>query len=641
MIPLLAAVAGIIVAAFWYARREELVDGRFVASVLRATAIFLILSAWFLPALSEPPDDGASTAALVDASLSMAFPAAGAETARFDSSLALLSSLDPDTVFTFGADVTPTSTAALDSLRPVQTASRASPGVEAAALSGVDSLWILTDGDLDDRVETRRAAERVGVGLREIRVGRPVTRIGIQDIQHPLRIGAGDTLELHLTLVAVEGQSPLPDSVYVTVTGPDGSSERRRAPVASPGRVTRTRLTVVTEAVGPNPVWRRYDVGLEDGADPFSAADKRTVWVEVTPGTKGVVVVALDPDWEAAYLKPVLDRSSADGVRAYVRIGSGRFVRVGSAPGGGLSEADLRQNLGTAALVVVQARPDGLPAWLTAAVSRAPAVLYLARGTGTLPGTTVTIEQVVDGEWYVGNALPASPLAGLFAGLSLADLPPLTPLYGTGGTGRWSPLLALRDRRGAPRPVVVAGVNGDRRWAVVLARGTWRWAARGGATRQVYRALYAGLAGWLLEGGEGERVELVDPRPDARAAIGWRIAPDVSDLAVTLWDSSGAVVWSDTLTEPDSVLLGPILPAGEARFEASGLSSRGRFRTGRPFSVSRPEGELLPRRTELPIELLAADTDVPAPRRRAVWPFALAAALLCAEWIWRRRIGLR
>jgi len=64
--------------------------------------------------------------------------------------------------------------------------------------------------------------------------------------------------------------------------------------------------------------------------------------------------------------------------------------------------------------------------------------------------------------------------------------------------------------------------------------------------------------------------------------------------------------------------------------------------------VRRPgaDAELTGRPTGTPIAARGAAPggDARNGRRRAappVWPFALAAAMFCAEWGWRRRIGLR
>src|SRR5690606_39462341 len=84
--------------------------------------------------------------------------------------------------------------------------------------------------------------------------------------------------------------------------------------------------------------------------------------------------------------------------------------------------------------------------------------------------------------------LPASPVASLLAAMPTVSLPPLTgvrPIVGVDGA--WSPLTVSRGGRGSGAPVVVAGQEGRRRWAVATAEGFWRWAFRGGEARQAYR----------------------------------------------------------------------------------------------------------------------------------------------------------
>src|SRR5437660_12254122 len=53
-------------------------------------------------------------------------------------------------------------------------------------------------------------------------------------------------------------------------------------------------------------------------------------------------------------------------------------------------------------------------------------------------------------------------------------------------------MVALSERAGARRAVIAAG-------------GLYRWAFRGGASAEAYRALVAGLVDWLLEQGAGSR----------------------------------------------------------------------------------------------------------------------------------------
>src|SRR5439155_253620 len=58
-------------------------------------------------------------------------------------------------------------------------------------------------------------------------------------------------------------------------------------------------------------------------------------------------------------------------------------------------------------------------------------------------------------------------------------------------------------RRGPPRPMVTLSEHAGARRAAIAAGGLYRWAFRGGASGEAYRALVAGLVDWLLEQGAG------------------------------------------------------------------------------------------------------------------------------------------
>ena len=205
-------------------------------------------------------------------------------------------------------------------------------------------------------------------------------------------------------------------------------------------------------------------------------------------------------------------------------------------------------------------------------------------------------------------------------------------------------LQARRDRRGAPRPFLVGLERGRDRRVVVAGTGSWRWAARGGPALRAYEGWVAAAAGWLLEESAAEAVELAG-LPLQGHPLGWRVAPGVDRLSVAVRDSAGETVWASDSGAGAATLSGPALEAGDYRFEARGRGPDGAFRVERPFRVRDDPEERLPRALPPPLRLAAARPGDRDPERaegpRPAWPFVLAAALLCGEWAWRRRIGLR
>ena len=124
----------------------------------------------------------------------------------------------------------------------------------------------------------------------------------------------------------------------------------------------------------------------------------------------------------------------------------------------------------------------------------------------------------------------------------------------------------------------------------------------------------------------------------------WRVAPGVRDLALTVSGPDGEALWTDTFPSPATALDGPVLRAGEGRVTVAGNIAGRPFTFERPFHVG-PAAELVPGPFGPPLTVGAHAVErAPWRHRRGgtpVWPFAAAALLLCAEWLWRRRVGLR
>lgn len=634
----LAALAASALSWWAYARREERVPGRTGPAILRAFALFFLLAGWWLPPLWRAGAGGRPTrAVLVDRSLSMSLPVAPDGPSRADSAARLAASLNADLVRWFGDSVrAPAGDETGRGGAPSDGASRVVPALAAVRAAGADSVVLLTDGELDDRELARDAARRLGLGVREVRIGASTGRLAIRRVEAPAAAEAGDSLRLVVEVAAV-GDSLPADSASLSVAGPDGVRTIVRFPVPAPGRTMRVPLHTMAPEGGE--AWRAWDVRLEADADPLGAGGRHRVWVEVVPTAAGTVIVAADPDWEPHYLLPVLGRSTAGGARAWLRVGADRWIRSGTDRVISGDAGRVRADAARARLLVVQGDPGELPGWLRDLAGRHPRVLWLARGSGAIPGSAMRVGPVRPGEWYPGGTPPASPIAGYLDGLDDPGLPPVARLFAIEGYD-WVPVELRRNRAGTGQPPIGAGRSGGGRRVVVAAEGLWRWASRAGDARQAYRSLFAGLAGWLLEAPERQPMELERTRLAAGDSIRWRVAADVSDVRIAVRDSTGEVVWADTLIAPDTLVSGPEAPAGSLRYEAEGVVAGESFRVGRPFEAEGAERELGARPVGPPLAGAATGGTAPG-GGRPVWPFVLAALMLCGEWFWRRRIGLR
>lgn len=639
----LAAGMAVALVVWAYGVREERVQGRLGPAVLRAIVLFLVLGGLALPALRGRTLGPPERVVLLDLSGSMALPVrAGARDAprRIDSALVELRRIAPDRVYAFGAEPTPLPLDSLEALTPDAGRTRLRPALEAARLGGADSVFVLSDGAWEDRSEAADAARGLGLGVREIRLADHVGRIGIAAVRAPERARAGDTVRVTADVRAAGPETA--DSVTVDLRVDTVLVARARVEVPSAGRAAGVELAFVPDDPGDGPAWRRYEVSLEEGADPHGVSDRVSGWIEITESATGAVLVSTVADWEARFLLPALERLVLGGARGFLRLADRRWLELSVRPR--IVEEDVvSRSLRGARLLVVQAAPAELPSWLADALAAHPRTLVLPRGTGDIPGIGVRVSGPLPGEWYAMPPVPSSPAAALLTDVRLEPLPPVRELYAVEPAGRWSVLDAYRDRRGEARPLLVAGERGETRWAVSPAAEWWRWALRGGDYRRVYDGMLAGLVGWLVEDATSEPVALAGP-PAPRRPLEWRIRPGTTDLSVRVTDAAGTEVWSDTAADPGARLTGPVLPPGRYDIAIAARGADGPFERERPLEIARDPEELLPRPDAPPVEIPARVQERPSVESRMprpLWPFVLAIALLCVEWAWRHRIGLR
>lgn len=643
----LSAVLASGITYWWYARREERVRGRRIAGLLRGTALFLLLGSPVFIGVVPDSSRSADAVWLLDQSRSMRLPVRPGGPTRADSAVSQLQGREGVQLLLFGrnpswAEVFPQS--------PESFSARSSllaPALSAARGRGVDSVLVVTDGAFDDLQEATRLAMESGLGVREVRLGGATPRIGLAGIVLPPSVRGGDTVIAVVELAASGDRDKLPAEVPVIVSHIGEPDVQALVPVPGRERTGRASFPLVFTSRADSAEWRRVDVRLASDADPFGAALSASAWIQVRPRASGVVAVSLDPDWELRSLMPVASRASAGGATGYLRIGDGEFARVSSSPRPHVPLSVVRADIRAAKLLIVQGDPNRVPSWLQSAMRSQTRILFLARQPGQIPGLGLSVGEALAGEWYVGDQIPGSPVAPLLAGLEGSALPPLTALLTLADGRGWSPLLAQRDRRGPARPVGRMLETGNRRVGVLAATGTWRWATRGAAARQAYRALYASMMGWLLEDEAGTPVTLLEVGEGGRERVGWRIAAGVTDLVLTVRDSAGASVWSDSSVAlpggGERTIDGPLLETGTWSYRADGRTDGSAMASQRPFAIP-TLSELLPHDRQNPLALAPQSFSGASSARageRPWWPLAAAVLLLCMEWIWRRRIGLR
>jgi hypothetical protein len=236
-------------------------------------------------------------------------------------------------------------------------------------------------------------------------------------------------------------------------------------------------------------------------------------------------------------------------------------------------------------------------------------------------------------EWFLERAL-ASPLSASLDALPFDSLPPLAlgePV--TGGV----PLLEARvGRAGTPRAIASIGDGQGARTVRVSGTGFAAWVQRGGRSADAFAALWGAIFDWAVASeGSGRGVRLDTDPIRAGEPLRWRRGGPDSLVMLTLTGPSGrvdslALRFAGASDRTESPALGEGLYTvreGDASFQL----------------VVNPSREWVPRAplAAPAVEAAGAPSAPARPLRESNWPFVAALLLLCAEWLLRRRAGLR
>ena len=569
---------------------------------LRAVGVAALLLLLVNPGI-RGPSDGARPLVLLDASLSLAGHG-GRWTAALDTARALARG---SVIWRFGTRV-----AAFDTVPPGDGASHLAPALSAAAARG-GPVVVVTDGELADAGDLPADLQRVP---QVVVLARPAFRDRyVAGVEGTRQVGTNDTIALRVT-------------VGTAGTGDRGKGIGTRVDVRLAGRVLASRpvampdsgtiaLELSLPAARLPAGWSALAVALAGAADAEPRDDARIWLVNVTP-EPAAVILAAPPDWESRFLSHTLGDVARVPVKLYVQPERGGGWRDGTTlvP---VAAATVARALAAARLVALVGDPERVKATPSAANELAwPAA----------PGAP--------GDWYATPA-PVSPLAGALAGVAWDSLPPLSGVQPvTADSSSVVALSASLGRRGVPRPIVLLRERDGRRTATVTAGGLWRWAFRGGASEEAYRALVAGLADWLIgERGTGkERAAPVMPEVANGLPLVWRwTAPgEPRDLVIGL---ASGTTRTDTLRFDATGHAELRLPPGVYRYTLATGPEHG------VVAVETYSDEWRPAAVTLRAQAGAATARAGhVGLRDRWWLFALAIFAFTAEWAWRRRQGL-
>ncbi len=572
---------------------------------LRATGVAALLLLLWNPGIRAPAD-AARPLVLLDASLSLAGHD-GRWGAALDTARALARG---SVIWRFGARV-----AAFDTVPPSDGASRLAPALAAAAARG-GPVVVVTDGEVPDFSDLPADLSRLP---RIVVLARPPFPDSyIAGVEGTRRVGVRDTIALRVTA----GNAGKREG------GRGKGGARLEVRLAGRALITRPVTlpdsgTIAFDLLLPAsrlPTgWSALEVALAGATDAEPRDDTREFLVDVSP-EPAAVILAAPPDWESRFLARTLGDVARVPVKVFVQPERNGGWRDGAslAP---VAAGTVARALAGARLVALAGEPERFRALQ-------PAGNVLAWPVA--PGTP--------GDWYAAAA-PASPLSGALAGLAWDSLPPVSGVQPvTPDSGDVAALTASLGRRGAARPIVLLRERGGRRTATVTAGGLWRWAFRGGASEEAYRALVAGLADWLIgERGAGSRERAVAVTLEVANGLPlrwrWSAAGEPRDVVVRT--ESGSMVRTDTLRFDATGHADLRLAPGVYRYALAGGPERGLVAVETYSDEWRPGAVTVRAQPGV-----AAARGARVGLRDRWWLFALAMLAFTAEWAWRRRQGL-
>ena len=635
--------AGILGAyAFWvYLRIELAVPATRRLAVVRALILALVLLLLFDPRLPfDATGAGSAPWVLLDASMSMTVEGLeGSSPKEVAAERAAELGTEGWEVFRFGNG---------DLTRQVNDKQRASegliselaPSLQLAAESGAKEVRVLSDLRFTDLVAIQSTLDVIPVAVQFEDLSQVARNFGIA------RFSLSDVLNRDDSPVAeIEifgGNSG--DSVTVEIFEEDREVAQVRVLAPGPGlRSTGTvRLPQAAESGHLRYIARIADEEQVD--DAFPSDNEAVTYADIGYPSGALVLVSAVPDWEPRYLLPVLEKVTGLPSVGYLRVGPDRFVRLGWGSELGIADSSTVKRAATeAALLVLHGLAADADSWITEIAGGRGQRLVLPLDSEGARAVGLETGDPISGEWYASPDVPTSPIAGALAGVNIQGLPPLSRAMVPSDPVLLPPLQIQLRGAGSPESAFALIERPGGRVAVALASHFWRWAARENG-HEPYRRIWSGIADWLLA---GEEVIAAEPRPTVWVTsrgqkIGWSLGGDSSSVHLEI--RSGTEIVTDTILvgggEAMTRSLDPGLYTYTLVSESDDTVGAGRF------DVSGMSLEMLPvpKMPELSpgsLGLLGKTEDSGRPLRTYPWVYLLIMALLCGEWIVRRRTGLR
>ena len=595
---LIAALLGAALSFLMYALRERIGIVRALPPIaLRAVALTVLL------ALVLNASAGAARAPdpLIALDVSRSWLRGGG--GGWERARARVQSLAADSLLVLGDSVRQRSLPDI----PDDNASRVAPLVERALAAGRPVI-LITDGEIEDASALRSLPRGSRI---EVLEGTDTADAGVIELDAPRAVVSGDTVEVAATVRAGMGGSAARALIFST----NGREVARVAVDSLPAGAER-RVVIRTSVAGAEgPLLLR---AVLDGGDSEAGNDTLGMAIDVARAA-GAVLVSTSPDQDSRFMVAVLRGAVSLPTRAYYRVAPGQWRIEGALSR--VSEAEVRRAMREAPLVALHG---------DTAIFGPPR----AATSGALVLAAPPVEAT--GEWYA-VAAPPSPIAGALSGVVWDSLAPLE-VSSNVPRGEWEGLITSRPRLEARRTAITGTASG-RRVVVVGASGMWRWRFRGGTSADAYAALWGGIFDWLTaEPVDRRAAVLADRVIRSGDRLRWRRGSGSDSVVMVFARRRGDSVGVDTMAirfgAAGTVAETDPMPPGAYDLEIAG---------GSALLVVNASPEMLPQRPTVAsgeVGGAAVASDAPRLRDRG-WAYLLAVGALCAEWLVRRRLGLR
>lgn len=487
-------------------------------------------------------------------------------------------------------------------IQPRDLASVVTPVLQRAAASG-QRVVIVTDGALDDP----EALQQVVAGSRLIVLPtRTAVDRAIADLSAPGEGRVGDTVVVQARVVA-DAAIPTPTSVRWTLDAVTLAESPVPALVAGGEAVIEGRIVI---PAGDSIAVLRAALATADAQprnDTLATAFRRGA-------RQRIVIVSTAPDADVRDVATALRSNVTLPTDVYFRIAPGRWVRDNTYMP--VEESTVRAAVRGATLAVLHGDTAvmGAPASLGTR-----ALLLLSPPDGDAPELMV-------------RAAPSSPLQAALSGIVVESLPPL--MATTAARGGVAALNAAPGVSVSGAIPIVSAVEGDVRRVVITAAGYSRWRTRGGVSEAAFQALVGAATDWLLGArGRAAVAALAVPVVRAGAPVRWRRGALPHALVVLTRDGDRAVRRDSLAFATAAEATMPPLAAGIWRGTVDGSP------VVIPVSASR---EWLPRAAVVRSAVLNGVAIAIRRGARALsWLYLATVLVMAAEWMLRRRAGLR